>query len=146
MFLEVTKSNRMPCSNRGTVAVEMALFLPFLCLFLLGVMEISVLIHNKAVITNASREGARLGIAAVGGPYSDTDIQLWVSNYVTSRLVSFAPSTTSTAITRGGSTAGSPLNVRVSHPYTFLALPNLYQGQGLGSSLTMGAETTMRME
>ncbi len=46
MFLEAVKSNRMPYSNRGTVAVEMALLLPFLCIFLLGILELSVLIHE----------------------------------------------------------------------------------------------------
>ena len=90
--------------------------LPFLCLLLLGVVELSVLIHNKAVITNASREGARYGIAALGGPYTDTNIQQWVSNYMQNRLISFSPSTAVTTITRGGSSPGSELRVRVDYP------------------------------
>ena len=59
MFSEVAESNRRAYSDRGTATVEMALMLPFLLLLLLGVLEFSILIHDQAVITNASREGAR---------------------------------------------------------------------------------------
>ena len=144
MFSEVAESQRRAYSDRGAVAVEMALLLPFLCLFLLGVMELSLVIHNKAVITNASREGARYGIAAIGGPYTDAAISEWVSNYAKDRMISFSPATTVTTITRGGSTPGSVLRVRVDYPYRFLALPNL--SDGFGSALTLSANTTMRME
>ena len=128
----------------GSIAVEMALLVPFLVVLALGVIEISVLMHNKAVITNASRDGARYGVAAIGGPYSDDEIRLWVNAYVSNRLISFAPATPTTTITRAGVAQGSPLKVEVSYPYSFLAFPNFVPG--LGSSLTLGAETTMRME
>ena len=144
MFSEVAESNRGAYSDRGNAAVEMALLLPFLCLFLSGVMELSILIHNQAVITNASREGARYGIAAVGGPHTDTAIKQWVGSYVKDRLISFSPSATVTTITRGGSTPGSVLRGGVAYPYSFLALPNL--AYDFDSALTLGAETTMRLE
>ncbi len=98
---------------RGTAVVEMAIMLPFLCLLLSGVMEFSILIHDKAVITNASREGARYGIAAVGGPHSDTQINTWVSNYVEDHLISFQAASSVTTIVRGGNTPGRDLTVRV---------------------------------
>ena len=47
-------------------------------------------------------------------------------------------------ITRGGSTAGSELRVRVNYPYSFLVFPNL--ADGFASSLTLSAKTTMRLE
>ncbi len=144
MFSELGPTNHKGGATRGTATVEMAIMLPFLLLVLLGVLELSVLIHDQSVITNASREGARYGIAAVGGPQTDAAIQQWVSNYVQNRLISFSPATATTTITRGGSTAGSELRVRVNYPYSFLVSPNL--ADGFASLLTLSAQTTMRLE
>ncbi len=141
---EVEQPNHRWDTTRGNAVVEMAILLPFLLVFLLGVLDLSVLIHDKAVITNASREGARYGITTFGGAPTDAAIQQWVSDYVQDRLISFSPATTVTTITRGGSTPGSVLRVRVDYPYRFLALPNL--SDGFGSALTLSANTTMRME
>ena len=129
---------------RGTALVEMAIMLPFLCLLLCGVMEFSILIHDKAVITNASREGVRYGIAAAGGPYSDTQIETWVSNYVQDHLISFQAASAVTTIGRLGNTPGSDLTVKVVYPYSFLVFPNF--AQGFGSVINLSAETTMLLE
>ncbi len=141
---EVAESSRKRNSDRGSVAVEMALMLPFLCLFLMGILELSVLINNRAVITNATREGARYGISAFGRPPTDAAIQQRVTGFLTNRLISFSSSTPVTTITREGSTPGSVLRVRVAYPYDFLVLPRL--ADSLNDSLTLRAETTMRLE
>ena len=49
-------------NQSGASAIEFAFLLPVLLLFLFGIIEFSVLFYNKAMITNASREGARAGI------------------------------------------------------------------------------------
>ena len=49
-------------SQKGASAVEFALVLPLLMLILFGIIEFGLLMYNKAMITNASREGARRGI------------------------------------------------------------------------------------
>jgi Flp pilus assembly protein TadG len=51
-------------SQKGVAAVEFALVLPLLVLLIFGIIEFSLLMFNKQVITNASREGARAGIVA----------------------------------------------------------------------------------
>lgn len=43
-------------SQKGASAVEFALVLPLLMLILFGIIEFSLLMYNKAMITNASRE------------------------------------------------------------------------------------------
>ena len=48
-------------NNKGASAVEFALVLPILIVLLFGIVEFGLLMYNKAVITNASREGARDG-------------------------------------------------------------------------------------
>ena len=49
-------------NQRGASAVEFALILPILICVLFGIVEFGLLMYDKAVITNASREGARAGI------------------------------------------------------------------------------------
>jgi len=55
----LNKSLRNLQSDRGSVAVEFALLVPVLFLILFGIINFGVLMYNQAVITNASREGAR---------------------------------------------------------------------------------------
>ena len=52
-------------SQSGASAIEFALLLPVLLLFLFGIIEVSILFYNKAMITNASREGARVPVETV---------------------------------------------------------------------------------
>jgi len=46
----------------GVSAVEFAIVLPLLILVLFGIIEFSLILYDKAMLTNASREGARAGI------------------------------------------------------------------------------------
>ncbi|HKK00735.1 MAG TPA: TadE/TadG family type IV pilus assembly protein, partial [Desulfuromonadales bacterium] len=48
--------------ERGASAVEFALVLPLLLVILFGIIEFGFILYDKAMITNASREGARAGI------------------------------------------------------------------------------------
>jgi Flp pilus assembly protein TadG len=56
------KTNLETRGQRGAAMIEFALVLPLLLIVLLGTVEFSFILYNKAMITNASREGARLGI------------------------------------------------------------------------------------
>ena len=46
----------------GAAAVEFALILPVMLLFIFGIIEFGLFMYNKQVLTNACREGARVGI------------------------------------------------------------------------------------
>ena len=48
--------------RRGIVAIEFALILPLLLLLVLGLMEVGWMILKSQQITNAARQGARVGI------------------------------------------------------------------------------------
>ena len=144
MHSQVQERNQERDKTRGAVLVELAIMLPFLAILLLGVMELSVVVHNKSVITNASREGARYGIAAVGGFKSDTAIKQKVTNYLKDRMVGFPRGTETTTVGRGGKSSPGQLRVKVVYPYQFLVLPNLISGYS--GPLPLGAETRMQME
>ncbi len=140
----------MTNKEKGAAAVEFALILPVLILILFGIIEFGIILYDKAVITNASREGARRGIvfngtegAAVAVP-AGTVIST-VNNYCASYLISLggsAPPPT-TVVTGDCSVPDSTLTVDVSYPYTFLVLPNF---TSLGPLLTLNATTVMNCE
>lgn len=125
--------------QRGGSALEFAIVLPILLLILLGIIDFGYVVFTKAVITNASREGARTGIVFSDPPVNDADIVQIVNDYCTN----FIPSATvSTQVIRAGGAAGDPLTVRVNYMHDFLFLSNF----GIPGPIDLGAETVMRME
>jgi Flp pilus assembly pilin Flp len=56
-----------PRTERGAAAVEFALVVPFLCLLLFGMITTGFTYSDHLSVTNAVREGARLGASS---PYS----------------------------------------------------------------------------
>jgi Flp pilus assembly protein TadG len=132
-------------NQRGVAAVEFALILFPLVLLVFGTIEFSTLLYDKAMITNASREGARAGIVFSDPRIPDGDIVNVVSTYCGDHMISLgADSSVSTTITRTGDASGDTLTVRVSYAYNFLVLPNLMTS--LSDGLLLQAETVMRLE
>jgi Flp pilus assembly protein TadG len=132
-------------NQRGVAAIEFALVLPVLILLVLGIIEFSVALYDKAVITNASREGARAGIVFGTPSLTDAEIASVVSNYCQNRLITFgSPGPVTTTIVREGTYTGDDLKVQVRYQYGFLAIPRFVVGLMGGIQLT--AETIMRME
>jgi Flp pilus assembly protein TadG len=144
-------------SQKGAAMLEFALILIPLLLITFGIIEFGMLIYNKQVITNASREGARAGIVASLPRVSTTAIDTVVQDYCRNHLVTFAttnppPVTTfpsGASIPGGGgysSTAafGTNLGVRVRYDYSFNVIPNFITGfTGLR---TIEALTVMKYE
>lgn len=137
-------------NNKGAAAVEFALILPILLTLVFGIIEFSLVLYDKAVITNASREGARAGIVfrsdanGAYSPLSDNEISTIVSIYCSNYLITFgAPSTVTTTVARNNPAAGY-IRVAVSYPYSFLVLPNFVTD--LAGSINLNAITVMRME
>ncbi len=73
----------------GASAVEFAIVLPILVLLVFGIIEFSVAFYDKAMITNASREGARAGIVFRVPPVTDEEITNVVNTYLGSSLITF---------------------------------------------------------
>src|SRR6187401_1185896 len=108
-------------NERGAALLEMALTLPLLLLVCVGILEFGRAYQTWQVLTNASREAAR--IAVLPGT-TDTDIQTRVQQYLTAgQLVG----TASVAVDRtrtisiGLGTAGST-RITVSYPFNFIVL------------------------
>jgi Flp pilus assembly protein TadG len=136
--------------KRGTSVAELAICLPLLLLLVFGIIEFGFILYDQAMITNASREGARAGIVFHHPDrISDGEIINVVTNYCSDYLVSLGSSSSvSVNVSRAGSAPGDSLAVTVTYPYTFLVLPNLtaLSGGSLPGGITLTAQTVMRME
>jgi Flp pilus assembly protein TadG len=113
--------------RKGASAVEFALILPILILLFFGIIDFGLLIYNKQVITNASREGARAGIVQKMPRLSVSGITSVVDAYAKDRLVTFGSiKNPVTSVPSGNCAAyGQDLVVSVSYDYQFLALTTL---------------------
>ena len=132
-------------NRKGAAAVEFALVLPLLVIVVFGIIEFSLVLYDKAVITNASREGARAGIVSQSPRINDSEIIAVVDNYCAAHLISFKPGAVpGTTIERAGTGFGDELTVNVSYAYDFLVLPKFVTT--LTGSLNLIATTVMRME
>jgi Flp pilus assembly protein TadG len=136
--------------KRGASVVEFAIILPILILLLFGIIEFSVLFYDKAVITNASREGARAGIVYnYPDPVTEGEIQQVVLDYCAGHLITFSETSTEPLViiipaSTTGLEAGQPLTVMVTYDYQFLVLPNFVTA--LTGGINLAATTIMRME
>ena len=134
----------------GASLIEFVIVLIPLLVLLFASIEFGVAGYNKAMITNASREGARAGIVfdAANPPanrISDADISQIVLNYCQNNLITFGPvATPVVAISRAGNEPGDGLTVSVVYNYGFLILQNLIPG--FNPTINLKAQSIMRME
>lgn len=144
--------------QKGVAAVELALILPILLLIIFGIIEFGLLMYNKQVLTNASREGARAGIVQAVTRPTVTQIQNVVKTYAEDQLISFGgpglktfkietknpASPVGTACTA----FSQDLIVSVTYQYQFLVFPNivkLLKGT-FSNTIDLTAVTDMKCE
>lgn len=126
-------------NKKGMAAVELAVVAPVLLLILFGTIEMGLLLYNKQVLTNASREGAR---AAIVSDVETNPLQI-VLNYCNNHMINLVDgkeniSEANICVHQVGSEF---MDVSVSYHYHYLFVSLL----GL-SDTTISARTTMRIE
>jgi len=161
-------------NQKGAAVVEFAIVLPLLLVILFGIIEFGLIMYNKHIITNASREGARYGIVVksvhagetVARRHNKAEIQTLVKEWIVTRLVTFGSDTLEdddidvgacqekvddcTDVTNyiEGNLAtadfGDKLRVHIGYKYDFLLLPNFVSK--LAEIVEVGAETVMNYE
>jgi Flp pilus assembly protein TadG len=135
-------------NQRGASAVEFAILLPVLVVIVFGIIEFGFLMFDKAIITNASREGARFGIV-YRSPYNDdTAIKNKILSYCKRDGIDIMITFGSDILTAADITitpdyasriSGTPLYVTVTYQYDFLTLFFV-------PSITLKGQTVMNME
>ena len=122
--------------------MEFALLLPVLMMVLFGIIEFGMALYRQAILTNASREGARLGIVQSVPPITNAAVNAKIDAYLTAAGI--APGTvtrTPPPVLTGGT--NSNVTVTLTLPYTFVTLPGL---TGLTPTINLVAMTVMRHE
>jgi hypothetical protein len=99
--------------RKGQAIVEAALVLPIILLILTGIIDFGLLFNNYVIITNASREGARL--AAVG--YSDPEVKAVINGLLNS--LDQTKVTTDISPSRFHREKGDEVTVTVGYDYNF---------------------------
>lgn len=132
--------------QKGAALVEFALILPLLVMLIFGIIEFSVMLYDKAVITNASREAARAGIVySYPNKITDDEIKGIITKYCGTHLISLGQSSVIDMLLKKDTTPqGDRLTVRVTYPYYFLVLPSFITS--LAGPITLDAESVMRYE
>lgn len=113
-------------AEKGAAAVEFALVLPILLVILFGIIEFGLIMYDKAVLTNASREAARAGIVLRNPKPTDAAIQAVAGSYC-SGLVTFGTAGPPTVTVTQPGTSGSILTVTVTYDYGTLVIGKLIQ-------------------
>ena len=128
-------------SERGVAAVEFALVSPVLIILLFTIIEFSLVLYDKAVLTNASREGARYGsVHDPTGTVDNAAIKAVVINYLSNNLISLGSSNTADVPDPQWDTPASGfLTVTANYTYDFLVLPDF-------TSIQLRAVTVMKVE
>jgi Flp pilus assembly protein TadG len=117
-------AQRKRSSQRGTSSVELALVLPVFLLLLFGFVELSIALYDKAILTQASREGARAGVVLRQPKLTVAEIQQVVLNYTQGALISLGSASDPVVTVTQSNPASfpNPLSVQVQYTYTGLGL------------------------
>jgi len=138
-------------NHNGAVALEFVLLLPFLLLLIFGIIEFSFLLFDKAMITNASREGARAGVVYnYPSRILKSKIEQISLNYCKNHLISFGSSASPPNVDifpadddppcPEEASSGSSIRVSVDYDYNFLFLSSILP------PISLKAESNMRCE
>jgi Flp pilus assembly protein TadG len=135
--------------QEGAAAIEFAIILPLLMMILFGIIEFSIAFYDKAMITNASREGARAGIVLQPAPRDaateDAEIQNVIDSFLANKLITLGTTNIpAVAITREGFSTGDALTVTVTYIYDYYVLPGFVSG--ITGPVTLDGTTVMKME
>lgn len=117
--------------RRGQALVEMALTVPILLILLIGIIDAGWIYNHQLILTNASREGARVGALNE----DDDTVRSAVTNYLTQSDYKPMPAAGDITIDQAGDT--TTVQLRSTVPFLF--------GRS-GPAITLQAETRMRRE
>jgi Flp pilus assembly protein TadG len=137
--------------ERGAELIEFALVLPLILILIMGIFDFGLAFQRFEVITNAAREGARLG--TLQGGYLDADIQGRVNDYCNAAGLNGGCPAANVTVNRAASiTVGAnvqsavQVTVRYPHSFSFLGPVMRLISGGTFGTINLRATSTMRCE
>lgn len=126
-------------AQRGTALVEFALVLPLLLVLVMGIIDFGRAYQTQIMLTNAVREGARLG--ATGASTSAITSRVDATDGVTGATIS---------VTNAQGTTGQSVTVQVRYNFTMItplgSLLRLLGTSTVPNGFTLSATADMRLE
>jgi Flp pilus assembly protein TadG len=139
---------RLP-SERGAEILEFAIVTPLLCLVIAALIDFGILFRNWEVVTNAAREGARVGmLPSYSCDAGSADVQDRVASYLAGSGITdhYDVDLQIDAVTAGGHTfSACVVNVTLEQGLPSLLVIGGALGGSFGS-VTLGANAVMRTE
>ena len=148
-MVEVKKRLRAVAGDTGAELIELAIVLPILLVVFAAIVDFAFLFQRYEVVTNAAREGARVGILE---NYTEADIDARVLQYLAASGITAVANDCDVAITTPELTPGGNtirlITVTVEHPVPMTTLGPIISliGGSFYSSITVRAASTMRTE
>ena len=141
-------------SERGAELIEFGLTLPLLLLLVLGIIEFGFLFQEYEVVTNAAREGARLGSLIPSAGYSRAEAEARARDYLLAgglkpaQIPMATPTVVPSQIAITGTGKCIPVvtaTVSYEHPVPFVSGILRYFGRNQGT-ITLRGFAVMRTE
>lgn len=141
MTTKLEKPCRSCRRNRtGAAVVEFAVVSPVFFLLVFGMIEYGRMVMVQQMLTNAAREGARVGVLDNS---TASDVSTAVQNYLTAANIT-SPTITCNPSSPSSAGYGQPVTVTVSVPFSqvsWLPSPMFLGGKTLSASSAMRRET-----
>ncbi len=133
-------------SERGAELIEFAIIFPVLMLIVAGIADFGMMFRSLEVITNASREGARVAVLPA---YGAVDVQARVDAYMSASGLAGDPYsvtvTDETIATPAGTFAARAVSVAYTYQSATLGPIAAFFGGGFGN-VPLNARSVMRVE
>ncbi len=133
-------------SERGAELIEFAIVFPVLMLIVAGIADFGMMFRSLEVITNASREGARVGVLPA---YAAADIEARVDAYMAASGLAgddyTVTVTDETVATPAGTFTARAVNLAYTYQSVTLGPIAAFFGGTFGD-VPLGARSVMRVE
>lgn len=139
--MSLRRLTRLGAGDRGQALVELALILPIFLLLVFGSLEIGRVMNAWIMVTQASREGARVSAAQCS---RNPACSALVDTDITNALSGLSLTDSRWSMTAGPYAAGDTVTITVDHDVTLVTpLISAFFGGGL---ITVHGQTSMRLE
>jgi Flp pilus assembly protein TadG len=128
-------------SENGQSLVEAALALPLLCLILIGIVEFAQILIIKQALTNAAREGARVGALELDNSQALSTAQATAEDYLNKSGVDLSRSSVQSSFSTINGIDAVEIDISYQYQSSLTAwIPGVPSTLGLASRVVMRRE------
>ena len=132
-------------SERGAELIEFAIVMPILLFIIAGIIDFGMMFRTYEAVTNAAREGARVGVLP---GYAPVDVQSRVDAYLTASGLAGAHVTSVVDVpvaTTAGTFTARAVTLNYTYQFVVLGVAAPLFGGSFGS-INLNAVSVMRTE